>query len=180
MKDMCKVRAHQGGYPGEPPAERLRRLGNAWADESAKAGAAMQPRPTDAARGFLSCQWSDALVACKVIGTTTSMWPDAAEMTGRLRRPPTRDQRRQAVEANRDRRARLRKSRMDAQRVKLGTHMWAKVGSSTLRCVACLAWHRWDMEVCPGLPPSWSKWLRTSPRRYSHSTSGSAAYTIQR
>ena len=122
----------------------------------------MQPRPTDAARGFLSCQWSDALVACKVIGTTTSMWPDAAEMTGRLRRPPTRDQRRQEVEANRDRRARLRKSRMDARRVKLGTHMWAKVGSSTLRCVACLAWHRWDMEVCPGLPPSWSKWLQNA------------------
>ena len=137
--ELDKVKAHTAEAQGEPPAMRLARLANSWADEEAKAGARLQPLPTDLFRRLQQRTWNDAVVACRVLAEATLLWPPARGMVSQMRRPTTRagrkaqQQRRQAAAQTRaeDRRRR--------QAATLNSHQWVQVGQSVARCSRCLA-----------------------------------------
>merc|ERR1712051_1155933 len=96
MHHMQKVKAHQTPPTQETPQARVRRLGNEWADALAKQGADMHPGPDPGMAAIMKQAWHDATTACRVLGSATHLWPDAAGMKdGQRRQPTTRAERAQ-------------------------------------------------------------------------------------
>ena len=159
MQSMQKVKAHQVEVAGETVANKLRRLGNDWADNRAKAGADMHPKMPTANAALCNRAWHDASTACKVLGEVTALWPDAAGMLGRARRPPTREERRKAADARKERRDKRRAQRRAEAKARVDSHSWARVGvgdGEVARCVECLAWRAADIQCCPGPADEWN------------------------
>ena len=129
MESMVKVKAHQQAPKHEQPAERLRRLANDWADQYAKQGAELHPRPVPAVRAFQDAVWLDAVVACRTLGASTQLWLEVSGLRGiprRLRgiprRPRTRALRYEKAHPRKQRARARRQNARDGDRAQSATH----------------------------------------------------------
>ena len=160
MKSMVKVKAHQQMPDHEQPAERLRRLANDLADEYAKKGAELHPRPVPAVRAWQDAVWLDAVAACRTLGAATQLWPDASGLRDVPRQPRTRALRREQARARKQRAQARRMTRRDGDRAQRATHEWVLVGGSR-RCAVC---HRWDGARVGPCNADQSPWLQLQDR----------------
>ena len=163
LRSMEKVPANANEYDGEPPATRLCRLANDWADQLAKRAVDLHPSEADAVRTHLQTVWQDATTAARVLAATASIWPAAVPLPSNEERPTSREARAVVAEnlARRRREAADAKhsARAAKQAAAASTHTWIQVGSFT-RCAACLGRESADLDECAGFPEAMLRWIQ--------------------
>ena len=157
LRGMEKVPAHTAAYAGEPPQDRHRRLANAWADELAKKAAKCHETMSPLTQLLVDQALADARTACKVLAEATLLWPSAAAMVDRARRPTTRAGRVAAARAQHDAAVARKALRATERARRRRTHQWLPVGSRR-RCGRCLLAEAAGIPECDGFPAKLEEW----------------------